>query len=120
MVAVWCYDLLRVTPEVDGLLASFYAETVGPYWPPERRYVNSAYQDLPFPFASVPAPAMDVRMNWAVDHFIGYLGTWSAVERYKKEHGSDPVDHIRQDLRSAWGEGVLEVRWPLAMRIGRV
>lgn len=120
LIAVWTYWNAHVSPTVDAVIERFQVTVVGPYWPPERRYVNSAYQDLPFPFASVPAPAMDVRMNWAVDHFIGYLGTWSAVERYKKEHGSDPVDHIRQDLRSAWGEGVLEVRWPLAMRIGRV
>ena len=82
--------------------------------------MNSAYRELPFPFAELPAPVMDVRMIRSLQHFIGYLGTWSAVEGYKEAHGTDTTDLVRSDLRSAWGEGERAVRWPLAMRIGRV
>lgn len=120
IVALWTYWNAHISPPVDAVLERFQHTVVGPYWPPERRYVNSAYHDLPFPFTELPAPVMDVRMTWTLDHFLGYLGTWSAVERYTAEHGTDPIDLVRSDLRSAWGEGERPVRWPLAMRIGRV
>lgn len=119
IVALWTYWSARISPAMDAVLERFQYTLVGPYWPPERRYVNSAYRELPFPFQDLPSPEMEVRMIWSLDHFIGYLGTWSAVERYKAQHGADPVELVLGDLRSAWGEGDREVRWPLAFRIGR-
>jgi ubiquinone/menaquinone biosynthesis C-methylase UbiE len=83
-------------------------------------WTYSAYRELPFPFRDLPLPTMDIRMTWSLEHFIGYLGTWSAVERYRSAHGTDPIDLVRNDLRAAWGEGERPVRWPLAMRVGRV
>ena len=120
VIALWTYWNAHISPTVDAVLERFQFTVVGPYWPPERKYVNSAYRDLPFPFTDLPVPSMDVRMTWTLEHFIGYLGTWSAVERYKTRHGTDPVDLVREDIRSAWGAGEREVRWPLAMRIGRL
>jgi SAM-dependent methyltransferase len=120
IIAVWTYWNARISPAVDAVLERFQFTMVGPYWPPERRYVNSAYRDLPFPFAQVTPPELEVHMKWSIEHFIGYLGTWSAVERYKAEHGTDPVDLVQNDLRSAWGDAEREVRWPLAIRIGRL
>ena len=120
VIALWTYWNAHISPPVDAVLERFQCTVVGPYWPPERRYVNSAYRDLPFPFTDMPVPSMEVRMIWTLDHFIGYLGTWSAVERYKAEHGTDPIGLVLSDLRSAWGEGERPVRWPLAMRIGSV
>ncbi len=120
IVALWTYWNAHISPQVDAVLEHFQTNVVGPYWPPERRYVNSAYRDLPFPFTDLPMPEMDVRLNWPLAHFIGYLGTWSAVQRYRSSHGTDPIDLVRKDLRAAWGEGERPVRWPLAMRIGHV
>ena len=120
IIAVWTYWNAHISPAVDAVLERFQFTVVGPYWPPERAYVNSAYRDLPFPFEPLAAPELEVRATWSLEHFIGYLGTWSAVERYRTAHGTDAVDLVVSDLRSAWGEGPRQVRWPLAMRIGRV
>jgi SAM-dependent methyltransferase len=120
IVALWTYWNAHISPTVDAVLERFQFTVVGPYWPPERKYVNSAYRELPFPFSGQPVPAMDVRMTWSLEHFTGYLGTWSAVDRYRAELGTDPIDLIRNDLRSAWGDGERLVRWPLAIRIGKV
>lgn len=120
VIALWTYWNAHISPQVDAVLEYFQTQVVGAYWPPERRYVNSAYRELPFPFTELPMPAMDVRMTWSPEHFIGYLGTWSAVENYRSVHGADPIDLVRAELRSAWGEGERPVRWPLAMRVGRV
>ena len=37
ILAVWCYGLLEIGPEIDAIINRFYREIVGPYWPPERK-----------------------------------------------------------------------------------
>lgn len=120
ILALWTYWNAHVSPQVNAVLERFQFAVVGPWWPPERRFVDSAYRDLPFPFTEVRTPEFDVRAEWTFEHFIGYLGTWSAVERYKAEHGTDPVPLVHEDLRAAWGQEARQVRWPLALRVGRV
>ncbi|HEX9138988.1 MAG TPA: class I SAM-dependent methyltransferase, partial [Steroidobacteraceae bacterium] len=58
LLAVWCYGVCSLDYERgDADLQTFYRDVVGPYWPPERRYVESAYQTLPFPTPELAAPA---------------------------------------------------------------
>ena len=35
IIAVWSYNLLRASPEVDAIIDDFYENTLGEYWPPE-------------------------------------------------------------------------------------
>jgi SAM-dependent methyltransferase len=121
VVAVWNYNLFRLDPAVDAIVDHFYAVTVGPYWPPERRLVENGYRELPFPFTVITAPPFEMASRWSLEHLFGYLGTWSSVRRYMEAHSSDPVAALRGDLSAAWGDaGEREVRWPLALRVGRV
>jgi SAM-dependent methyltransferase len=83
VLALWCYERLRVDPAIDPLIESFYMDTLGPYWPPERRWVESGYRDLPFPFAELPVPAFEMRAEWTLDQVLGYVATWSALQAYR-------------------------------------
>lgn len=56
LVAVWCYGLLEIEPSIDRIVGHFYENVVGPYWPPQRRHIESGYRELPFPFAAVVPP----------------------------------------------------------------
>jgi hypothetical protein len=51
---------------------------------------------------------------------LGYLGTWSAGDTFHEQTGRRAVVEIEAQLRSVWGMGVHEVRWPTAMRLGVV
>src|SRR3954468_13493425 len=102
-LAVWAYNLVRVTPEVDGLVDRLARQIVGPHWPPERRWVDEEYRTLPFPFAEVTPPALWIEEEWAFDRFAPYFSTWSATARYRQATGQDPVDLVRDDLARAWG-----------------
>ena len=53
VLAVWCYNLFRIAPEIDRLVETFYRETVGPYWDFERRLVETGYRTIEFPFAEL-------------------------------------------------------------------
>lgn len=121
MLAVWCYGLLRVSPPVNVVLEHFYREIVGPYWPPERKWIDKGYQGLEFPFSELETPCFQMESQWTLEHLLGYLGTWSAVQRYRAQEGSDPLEVIRDELTRAWGDPghVQRVHWPLYLRAGR-
>lgn len=120
VLALWCYGLSRVTAEIDGLVERFYHEIVGPYWPPERRHIETGYRDLGFPFPDQPFPAMEMRHQWTLAEFLEYLATWSAVQRYRRERGIDPLALLLPALSRAWGapDQPRPVTWPLTGRIG--
>ncbi len=121
-LAAWVYDLLRVTPALDAVLRRYHEEIVGPYWPPERKWVDERYETIPFPFEELSTPAFAIRADWTLAELVGYLDTWSAGRRYKKERGEDPLAIIRPELEAAWGEpeAVHSIRWPLVLRVGKV
>jgi SAM-dependent methyltransferase len=121
VLAVWAYNYLRVTPEVEAVLRHFHDEVVGSYWPPERKTVGRAYLDLPFPFKEIESPPFRIEVQWTLGHLLGYLGTWSATHRFIAAQGKAPVDLIAEDLARAWGNASEPrlVSWPLTTRIGR-
>lgn len=123
ILAVWCYGLMRITVDVDAVLDHFYFHMVGPYWPPERRHIESEYRGIPFPFQELFNPhEFSMKAVWDFDHLIGYLGTWSSVQEYRRRKGFDPLSSIADLMLSAWGppSAEHEVRWPLHLRVGSV
>ena len=122
IVALWCYNLLRIAPDIDAIIGRFYVETVGPFWPPERRHTEAGYQTLPFPFPELPFPAMTMKHDWTLMELGNYLRSWSAVMRFAVERRYDPVDALLSDLGQIWGpnDRPRRVEWPLAGRIGRL
>ncbi|HEX7115546.1 MAG TPA: class I SAM-dependent methyltransferase [Steroidobacter sp.] len=120
-LAVWTYGLAHVSPPIDAIVKRFYQETIGPYWPPERRYVESGYRDLPFPWQELSAPAFTLVLEWDLDAFIGYLGTWSAVRRYFETTGTDPLPALKAQIAKVWDSPATPrpVTWPLHLRVGR-
>ncbi len=120
-IAVWCYNLLDVDPAVNVVLRRYYTEVVGSYWPAERRLLEDGYRTIPFPFDEIDPPSFAMRAPWRLADLVGYLGTWSATDRYRSANGEDPVALVAADLAAAWGEpeAVREVRWPLTLRVGR-
>lgn len=119
-IAVWAYNLPRVSPEMDALIDRFSYEVVRPWWPPERRWVDDDYRNLPFPFEEVEVPGLWIEEHWNLERYLDYIGTWSATARYRQEKGSDPRDLIRGEMENAWGDPEAErpVRWPIMMRAG--
>ena len=124
VIAVWSYGMHRLgDAAIDALLDHFYSGVVGPYWPPERRLIEQEYRTIPFPFDEMVPPAFEMVETWTLARMLGYLRTWSAVSRYREAHGADPVIALGRALESLWGSSgdhEKAVRWPVAMRVGRV
>jgi SAM-dependent methyltransferase len=120
LVAVWTYAKFRVDPALDAVVDHFYVDVIGRFWPPERRYVEAEYRDLPFPLAEEPAPAFTLATEWDLEQVLGYFGSWSAVQRYRDSTGRDPLPELRRALEPHWAGRLRRLEWPLHLRVGRV
>lgn len=121
VLAAWCYGLCYVDDVVDPVFSRYHGEVVGPYWPHERRFIESGYETILFPFRELSTPSFTMEAEWSLAEFTGYLRTWSAGIRYREATGKDPMDLTFGEFQAAWGEGEEKrrVRWPLHLRAGR-
>jgi ubiquinone/menaquinone biosynthesis C-methylase UbiE len=121
LLVVWTYEKSSVNEAVDAVFETLYRGTLDDYWPPERKHVESAYQNIVFPFAEIPAPHFQLQCQWNLAQYLAYLSSWSASQRYLKANGVDAVAAIENDMQQAWGnpENILNVCWPLTVRAGR-
>ena len=118
VVAAWSYEKFRVSPDVDAAVDRFYNGAVGEYWPAERRYVQEGYRTLPFPWREAPVPSFAIECDWNLDQLMGYLATWSAVQRCRDQTGADPLPALRDELAGLWGDRIRRVTWPVHLRLG--
>jgi SAM-dependent methyltransferase len=120
LLAASAYNLLHIEPAIDAIVNRYYREVVGPFWPAERELVER-FANLSFPSHEIDTPQFEMTVQWNLDHLLGYLRTWSSTQRFIAEKGSDPLEQIMDELRSAWGrrEQTRSVTWPLIVRIGR-
>lgn len=120
-IALWTYGGFGIGQDIDRRIDHFYEHVVGPFWPPERRYIEAGYRTIPFPFAELELPAIVLETTWTFDHLMNYLGTWSAVLRFRDANGTDPLPTLRAELEPLWGapEAARKVTWPLTVRVGR-
>lgn len=114
-IVLWTYNLARVSPEVDAWIDRLAYRIVGPYWPPERRWVDEEYRTIPFPFPEAEAPPFLHRESWDLDRFLAYVRTWSAFQRHVRETGRDPID---EEIEAAWGDPARArtISWPIFLR----
>ena len=120
VLALWAYELSGISPEIDAAVLRFYRGPIHSSWPPERVHIENGYRDLDFPFAEMSFPVAVMALDWTLAQFAGYLRSWSAVVRFQKERGFDPVTGLEAELAPLWGEGARRITWPLVGRIGRV
>ena len=122
LLALVTYGLHQVDPDLDEVVRRFYGETVGAYWPPERRHIEDGYASLPFPFPAVALPPCAMSARWTLPELLGYVRTWSATQRAVKVLGEPVLRPFEAEMTRGWGDPAArrEVRWPLAVRAGRL
>ncbi len=120
VIALVSYGIPDIDDDIDPIVSRFQQGTLRPHWPPERLHVDAGYRTLPFPFESVVAPELEIRLDWCASQFLGYAETWSAVRALEKAAGSAELVRFQERLEDAWGPGERTVRWPVAIVAGRV
>ena len=119
IIAIIGYSLFKSNSKTDKLIHKFYKNIIGPFWDEERRYLDEKYQTIPFPFQEIETPAFQQEYQWSFDHLIGYLETWSAVKHYEKEKGENPVNLIKNELKTAFGNKN-KIVFPILLRLGKL
>ena len=115
LFCAWCYGLMQINPAIDELIKQLHGELLEGYWPAGRAIVDNGYRDIHTDFAQIRVPEFTIELHWSFQHLLGYLRTWSAVQRWEQERGQDPVSIFQPRLASAWGDINQQhlVRWPL-------
>lgn len=119
IVALIGYGEHRIHPEADAIVRELHREVLGSYWDAERAYVDAAYQTVPFPFQEIETPLFKMVMRWTPEELFGYIGTWSALKKFVKVNGYNPLNERKPALLACLAS-VNEVEFPLFMRVGRV
>lgn len=122
-IAVWSYgDVTTNDAGIRLALQHFGRDTVAPYWPPQRKLVDSGYRTIPFPFREIETPSFVLTAQWTLPQLVGYLGTWSAAAAYTRATGRDAVADTLPELSAAWGDPATArvISWPISIRAGFV
>jgi SAM-dependent methyltransferase len=122
LIAAWGYGLLHIDAVPDPLIEAFYSDQIGNYWDSERKYIDEAYQTIPFPFEEIPTPGFTINVSWNLAELEGYFSTWSSVQKYMAIHQQNPVTNFIQQVKQHWHrpEEKKPIRFPVFMRVGRI
>lgn len=122
VLALISYGVLHLEPSLDDRFQQFYWDEIGPYWPAERKLVETGYATIDFPFEALATPRLEIRVQWRLSEFLGYLFTWSAVRRAQEAGREAVLQRFADDISVAWGDENMRrtIVWPINMRVGRV
>ncbi|WP_299462322.1 class I SAM-dependent methyltransferase [uncultured Microscilla sp.] len=128
MLALWGYGLGYFEAQVgnasalNSLIRHFYTAVVGKYWDVERKHVDNAYESIVFPYEPIATPAFKMQLDWNLEDLLGYLKTWSSVQKYIVQNGINPVEKLRPELTEAWGEEGRQrtITWDICLKFGEV
>ncbi|MEO0472692.1 MAG: class I SAM-dependent methyltransferase [Bacteroidota bacterium] len=122
ILAVWGYQLLRINPDLDPCLQHFYTQVVGPYWPQQRKHIDNAYADIPFPFPVLEVPTFSIDVDWDLAQLCGYLRTWSSVKAYVRATANDPVGKLEKELGTIWSNPLTKrkIVFPIFLKMARL
>ncbi|WP_282339562.1 MULTISPECIES: class I SAM-dependent methyltransferase [Pseudomonas] len=120
LFVAWCYGLMRIDARTDALVDHLYHVTLDGCWPEGRASIEAGYRDLQPPFPRLEVPEFSMQAHWSLEQLAGYLRTWSAVQRWERQHGHDPITDLMPALRQAWGNDRHQrrVSWPLHFLAG--
>jgi SAM-dependent methyltransferase len=122
VIAAWTYDWPWTgQARIDAVLERLKTGILGPFWGDNAQYYFGRYANLPFPFPEIERPRFEVAIAASKSDFLKFLGTWSAVARYRERHGADAFAQIADELDDAWRTEApaIPLRVPLHMRCGR-
>ena len=122
IIAIWVY--FRNMPgdnKVDDAIFSFHENVTKPYWDDARKFVEEKYSTVEFDYDLLPVKDFETTLNWEREDMIGYISSWSAIQKYIKVNGHSPIPLIEEEINELWPRGeVKKVVFPIYLKLGRI
>ncbi|XP_010427085.1 PREDICTED: putative methyltransferase DDB_G0268948 [Camelina sativa] len=127
LIAVWVYNDIVISPEIDPIMKRLVDSTL-PFRTPIMNLASDGYKTLMFPFESIGMGSegkpitLDIPHKLSLKGFIGFLRSWQPAMK-AKEKG---VELINEDLMTkfeeAWGDEnqVKDVFYKAHMIVGKI
>ncbi|MEO5563797.1 MAG: class I SAM-dependent methyltransferase [Chitinophagaceae bacterium] len=119
-LSVWMYSLLRISPEIDKIVETYHFETLHNYWDSERKYVDTNYSTIPFPYEEIKTPVFAIEYYWTLPELEGYFNTWSALQKFVIANNYTPVPELFKTISPHWKQEKMKITFPLYMKMGKV
>ena len=122
IIGIIAYDLPVIHPDVDREILFFHDHTIGKFWDQGRAHMRDRYARIPFPFPLISTPSFFMEINMTRENLLNYIGTWSALNKFKQEMGYDAMTDFANRITKAWPGDTekLMVRWNLLVMAGIV
>jgi ubiquinone/menaquinone biosynthesis C-methylase UbiE len=119
--AAWACVDYYIDDTINPIAMHLSHEILADYWPPEANYIDNHYRDIPFPFKAIETPEFKTSVIGNLEFVIGNMYSWSGTQRYIKANGKDPVELVKKQLESAWGDAskTREIKWDIVLKAGR-
>ena len=122
IIAIWVY--FRNMPgdkKIDDAIFNFYENVTRPYWDEARKYVEELYETVEFDYELLSVKQFETTLNWQREEMIGYISSWSAIQKYIKVNGRSPIPIIEEEINKLWHEGeVKKVSFPIYLKLGKI
>ena len=122
IIAIWTY--YRNTTgdkKIDDAVYSFYENVTKRYWDYARKYVEEKYATVEFDYDLLPVKDFETTLNWQREDMIGYISSWSAIQKYSKVNGRSPIPIIEEEIKKLWPEGEgKKVSLPIYLKLGAI
>lgn len=120
-IAVWAYILPSISETIDQIVhLKLYKEILGNYWDYERKLVDEKYATIPFPFQEISCPVFKMYFDWTVDDLMGYINSWSALQKFIAANSFNPADDIKRQIQPFWTEEKMRISFYIYLRMGKI
>lgn len=116
IVFAWSYGGCRVNEAIDKVMDQFNFELLYDYWHAgAKENWEDKYQSLQMPYPLIEIPQFIAKANYTMEETMNYMFSWSGLQEYINQHGTNPLDLIEDSLKQAWGdpESTHEIKWYL-------
>ncbi len=122
VIAVWTYYNRTIDDEkIEEAVSDFYENVTKPFWDYERKHVDEKYSTVEFEYELLPAKEFETVLHWKREDMLGYISSWSAVQKYITVNGYSPISIIEEKLKQLWPEAELKkVVFPIYLKLGRI
>jgi ubiquinone/menaquinone biosynthesis C-methylase UbiE len=122
VIAVWMYYNHNTHDEKVGTaVRNFYETVTKPYWEYERKYVEEKYETVEFDYELLPVKQFESVLNWHREDLLGYVSSWSAIQKIIKANGYSPVPELAKELKTLWPDNeIKKVSFPVYLKLGRI